>query len=137
MKTGDGLYGWAGCSARENQGLKPMLKRLDDEFIEEAESAEGVSVNSDEIAPSDVSGNAPSPASTNAEQEEQEEIDAEGESEDSWLTSWLDNDKQAFLVSLMVHVALILALATVPFVVDSMPSSVTFDAPEMADAKMR
>ncbi len=127
-----------------------MLKRLDDEFVEESEGTEGVSVVANEIqAETPVfPGNIASPLVRDERSEKlqepeaagelnpqgDEEVDAE-ELEESRFAAWLDNDKQAFLVSLMVHVVAILAFATIPYVVDSLPSSVTFDAVEVAEVE--
>ena len=124
-----------------------MLKRLDDEFVEESEEIEGVSVapsnnNSQseltaQVEPVQVEPNVVEPnVVESAVVESAEELDAETdeeEFEESRFAAWLDNDKQAFLVSLMVHVVLILAFAAVPWVVDSMPSSITFDAAEVVE----
>ena len=127
-----------------------MLKRLDDEFVEESEEIEGVSVapsnnNSEseltaQVEPVQVEPNVVESAVVESVEsvavESAEELDAETdeeEFEESRFAAWLDNDKQAFLVSLMVHVVLILAFAAVPWVVDSMPSSITFDAAEVVE----
>ena len=101
-----------------------MLKRLDDEFVEGSEEIQG-----DFVAPPESIEETPVATQTTVTDDSEAESD-EVEAEVSGFAAWLDNDKQAFLVSLMVHVVLILALATVPLVVDSMPSSVTFDAAE-------
>ena len=106
-----------------------MLKRLDDEFVEESEEIEG-----DSVAPDELSAEPPLEAQLEAADDVDAEID-ELEAEESGFAAWFDNDKQAFFVSLMVHVVLILGLATIPFVVDSMPSSATFDAAEVADVQ--
>lgn len=124
-----------------------MLKRLDDEFEDVSGEIEGVSVASTE--PSESSAEQQTFLENQQVSDEKELVVAseiaaadivdgeeteEVETEESGFAAWLDNDKQAFLVSLMVHVVVILALATTPFVVDSMPSSVTFDSAELMDA---
>ncbi len=126
-----------------------MLKRLDDEFVDESEEIEGDSVaavhsisdasaisdepTADSPAAVEVQVADPTSAETTETSAETTEEADEIEDEVSGWAAWLDNDKQAFLVSLMVHVVLILALATVPFVVDSMPSSVTLDAADATE----
>ena len=112
-----------------------MLKRLDDEFVEECQQMEGVSVDTRDAEATCVSQ---AEIGSNVKQETAEEVDTEADDEEideSTIAAWFDNDKQAFLVSLLVHVFVILVLATVPFVVDSMPSSVTFDSGEVAEAQ--
>ncbi len=105
-----------------------MLKRMDDEFAEDleessAELAEDSEVVGEAVANEDVSA-------ADAEGELEEDEFEEG----SYFSSWFDNDKQAFLVSLMVHVVLILALAAAPVMVEQIPSSVTLDAPEPTES---
>ena len=110
-----------------------MLKRMDDELFEDSEESSvsaaldsAATVEADEVAPvSDARLSSPETDGQDLvdEEEDQEEGDA------SFLSSWFDNDKQAFVVSLMVHVVLILALAAAPIVIEQMPSSVTLDAP--------
>ena len=112
-----------------------MLKRLDDEFVEECQQMEGVSVETRDAEATCVSHGE---IGSIVKQETAEVADTEADNEEideSTIAAWFDNDKQAFLVSLLVHVFVILVLATVPFVVDSMPSSVTFDAGEVAEAQ--
>ena len=112
-----------------------MLKRLDDEFVEECQQMEGVSVETRDAEATCVSHGE---IDSIVKQETAEVADTEADNEEideSTIAAWFDNDKQAFLVSLLVHVFVILVLATVPFVVDSMPSSVTFDAGEVAEAQ--
>ena len=112
-----------------------MLKRLDDEFVEECQQMEGVSVETRDAEATCVSHGE---IGSIVKQETAEVADTEADNEEideSIIAAWFDNDKQAFLVSLLVHVFVILVLATVPFVVDSMPSSVTFDAGEVAEAQ--
>ena len=113
-----------------------MLKRLGDEFVEESEEMEGDSVDTDEVE-AEANGIIQEEIDPNPEHESAAELDTAIENDagdESTLAAWFDNDKQAFLVSLLVHVVVILALATIPFVVDSMPSSATFVAAELDEA---
>jgi hypothetical protein len=82
-----------------------MLKRLEDEVAESQE------LQDEEI----VDG------------EHQDENLAE-EQPDENAAPWIDADTQAFLVSLMFHVVVILGLAVVPMVADQLPSSVFLSA---------
>ena len=109
-----------------------MLKRMDEEFIEDSEESSGQSGEDSSIV-SQPSVNDVANEPSNSDGDDEESCD-EFEEEESFFSSWFDNDKQAFVVSLMVHVVLILALAAIPTVIDQMPSSVTLDAPEVSES---
>lgn len=109
-----------------------MLKRMDEEFIEDSEESSGQSgEDSSVVSQPSVNDVANEPSNSDGDDEESSD---EFEEEESFFSSWFDNDKQAFVVSLMVHVVLILALAAIPTVIDQMPSSVTLDAPEVSES---
>ncbi|MEZ6134951.1 MAG: VWA domain-containing protein [Pirellulaceae bacterium] len=88
-----------------------MLKRLQDEGLDN-ESADDVATQPPEYSA------------------ELDTFVGEGHAEDDYAesTTWLDNDSQAFLVSLLFHVVLILALAVVPFVANSETAAILFTA---------
>ncbi len=125
-----------------------MLKRLDDEFTDEPDSVESADASvpsspRDSSSPQDFGAqttardaNVVDPVVTESETDagETDAGETDAELEESYFAAWFDNDKQAFVVSLMVHVVLIMALATIPLVVDQMPSSITFEEPEIAES---
>ncbi len=92
---------------RDNIGAKRMLKRLEDEVTEDQEFIDD-ELDGEELSDEDLT--APS-------------------------ASWLDNDTQAFLVSLMFHIVVILGLAVIPVVADHVANNLSLSAATPLEAE--